>query len=96
MVEALHRLPQATTPAQAQTMSAAVMTLARQRAIKGVGAGCSDCGEAPRSRSASPDERSSQRGKSTWPLVRCGCTAISLIATFWTKGLNTNSWLDGI
>jgi hypothetical protein len=36
MVEANSRLPQATTPAQAQAMSAAVMSLARQRAIKAV------------------------------------------------------------
>ena len=35
MIEANNRLPQATTLAQAQTMSRAVMVLARQRAVKG-------------------------------------------------------------
>jgi hypothetical protein len=47
MVEANHTLPQATTPAQARAMSAAVMTLARQRAIKAVTQRIRDQGHKP-------------------------------------------------
>jgi hypothetical protein len=47
MVEASRILPQAPNPAQAQAMSAAVMTLARQRAIKAVTQRIRDQGHKP-------------------------------------------------
>jgi hypothetical protein len=47
MVEASRILPQAPNPAQARAMSAAVMTLARQRAIKAVRQQIRDRGQKP-------------------------------------------------
>jgi hypothetical protein len=47
MVEATRILPQAPNPAQAQAMSAAVMSVARQRAIKAVTQRIRDRGHKP-------------------------------------------------
>jgi hypothetical protein len=47
MVEATCILPQAPNPAQAQAMSAAVMSVARQRAIKAVTQRIRDLGHKP-------------------------------------------------